>query len=49
MVPSSVVLGLHMKEVEKRSVVDAAKSAGIKEILQAHIDEGTGKLAIRSY
>lgn len=49
MVPSSVVLGLHMKEEEKRSVVDAAKSAGIKEILQAHIDEGTGKLAIRSY
>lgn len=48
-VPSSVVLGLRMKEEEKRSVVDAAKSAGIKLILQAYIDEETGKLAIRSY
>lgn len=49
MTPSAVVLGLRMEDGERRSVVNAARSAGIKSILQAYVNEEDGKLAIRPY
>lgn len=45
-IPSGVVLGLRMEASNVAIVIDAAKSAGIKHIYEAYIDD-TGKLSKR--
>ena len=49
MTPSSVVLGLRMEDDDRRVVVDAARTAGVRSILQVCINEETGTLATKPY